>query len=308
MNSIGPIRDFTQTMLEQITFEAHKLKCKIEAESSLVEAIKNDQFTYHYMMGARLGDEYAPDIRVIQDDNIRKPVVINYPEVRFRTGLSPRDVVVLGEYLLERARQEKGGLYAVSSACASLGDLAVVFYGGATNLGKTSSMLTLIKKCNFDFVSDEKTLLGLSNKVVEGGSISVPTRKKIIRERFFQPDQEELPEFVDFRLAEGTKKAGLVVYPHLDHGLKQPIFYKWKPLDFFWLLTRDLSQEIRGGIRLVNNFNYLLPSLDNEELTQSRVGRTRSFCDVVPSYYFQGSLDQVAEYIPRILEEENAGK
>ena len=134
----------------------------------------------------------------------------------------------------------------------------------------------------------------------------VGVRKKIIRERFFAEQTSSISEFQKLKIANGSKKAALIIYPHLDNGLEQPFYYKWKPLDFFWLLTRDLSHEIRGGIRLVNNFSHLLPSLDNPELTKSRVQRTKSFCNDVPCYYFQGSLDQVAEYIPAILKQENA--
>lgn len=293
-------------MISESFFEAHGLSCRIEADSELLSVIEKDQFTYHYMIGAKRVLSTSSDVQIIQNDSLSVPVVLQYPRAFFRKTLSPRDVVVVSEYLLERARQEKKGLYNVSSACASLDNLAVTFYGGATNLGKTSSMLTLVNRCGFDFVSDEKTLLHLDNRTVVGGSISVPTRKKVIREKFFSDTSQDLPEYKDLSLAQGEKIAGLMVYPHLDNGLKQPLFYKWKPLDFFWLLTRDLSHEIRGGIRLVNNFSYLLPSLDTDELTLKRVEATKSFCNHVACYYFQGSWDQVAEYIPRFLKEENA--
>lgn len=289
--------------MPEITFESYGSYCKIEAPASVLEAIKKDKFTHHYMIGAREVKGVRPNVTLIQDDSAN-PVRIDYPVARFNSRLSTRDIVVVGEYLLERARQENSGLYTVSSACAAKEGLAVTFYGGATNLGKTSSMMTLVERCGFHFISDEKTLLNLQNGKVAGGSFSVPTRKKRIRQLFFKG--KVVNEYEEFVQVAHPQKAALMVYPHLDHGLKKPIFYKWKPLDFFWLLTRDLSHEIRGGIRLVDNFNFLLPSIDTEELTSLRTARTKEFCNAVSCFYFQGSLDQVAEYIPRFLEEENA--
>ena len=289
-----------------LTLESYSLRCRIDADDSFLDAIRNDKFTYHYMIRAKLVENGLFDVLVSEDNSVREPVEIEYPNAKFKRNLSSRDVVVIGEYLLERARQEKLGFYTISSACARLNDLAVVFYGGATNLGKTSSTLTLVQRCGFNFVSDEKTLIDLQNIRVGGGSISVPTRKKIIRERFFSEEKEELPEYKELESVEGQFKAGLMIYPHLDDGLSKPIYYKWKPLDAYWLLTRDFSHEIRGGIRLVDNFSHILPSLDNSELSKLRLERTRKFCENVACYYFQGSLDQVAEYVPKLLEKENA--
>jgi hypothetical protein len=292
-------------MKNQITFEANGLICTIYADKDLIKLIKEDQFTYHYMIGAKEIDFQKSDVELRQDDMINDPVLINYPRARFQKKLSPRDVVVVGEYLLERARQEKKGLYNLSSACASRGDFAVTFFGGATNLGKTSSTLSLIQRCGFEFISDEKTLLDLEGKRIIGGAISIPTRKDIIKKKFFSGDGATIPEYKEMEIARGFKKAAFMIYPHLDDGQSKPIFYKWKPLDFYWMLTRDLSYEIRGGIRLIDNFGFLLPSLDNPQLTKVRIDKTREFCDIVPCYYFQGSLDQVVECIPRLLDEKN---
>ncbi|MFC1682110.1 hypothetical protein ACFL0X_00665 [Nanoarchaeota archaeon] len=287
-------------MNKEVNFEANGLRCRIEARTNLVDRIREDQFTYHYLIGSQETDHREFDVEVIQDDMIRDIVEIDYPKARFQGHISPRDVVVLGEYLLERARQEKLGFYNLSSACARSKEGAVVFFGGATNLGKTSYMLSLVQKCGFDFVSDEKTLLDLENKQVPGGAVSIPTRKRIIRERFLDGG-EESPEYMDLVRNPGPVNVALMIYPHLDHGLEKPIFYQWKHLDFFWILTRELSNEIRGGIRLVDNFSHLLPSLDTSELTKKRVGLTRDFCSTVPCYYFQGSWDQIAEYTPKFI-------
>lgn len=287
-------------MVKEANFEAYGLRCRIEAKNDLVDLILNDPFTYHYLIGARPTTAGSFDVETIMDNSIDDVVKAEYPRMRFQDHLSHRDIVVLTEYLMERARQEKLGFYNLSSACAKSVDGAVVFFGGATNLGKTSFMLSLMQKCGFDFVSDEKTLLDLEHLQIPGGAISVPTRKKIIRQKFFK-DSEELPEYVALERDSAPTKAALMVYPHLDHGLAEPIFYKFSSLDFFWILTRDLSHEIRGGARLVDNFSHLPPALDTPELTNKRVRLTKEFCKHVPCYYFQGSWDQIAEYAPRFM-------
>ncbi len=287
-------------MSKEINFTANGLNCRIEAENDLIARILQDPFTYHYMVGAGRSNSAKCDVEVLQDDSIGETAFLEYPKARFRGHISSRDIIVLGEYLLERARQENLGLYTLSSACAKSLDRAVVFFGGATNLGKTSYMLSLVQKLGFDFVSDEKTLLDLERGEIVGGSTLIPTRKKIIREKFFGAEQN-LPEYVSLNRDNAPAKAALMIYPHLDHGLKEPIYYRWKPLDFFWILTREISHEIRGGIRLIDNFGFLLPSLDTPELTKKRVRLTKAFCESVPCYYFQGSWNQIVEYVPKFL-------
>src|SRR3989344_3115272 len=128
-------------------FDALGFCCRIHGEEHLLRTLLDDPFTYHYMIGAQKTSlrSREVDVEVIQDDSLppKDPVDIHYPTARFNGVLSSRDIVVVAEYLLERARQEKRGWYNISSACASKDGKAVTFYGGATNLGKTSSMLTL---------------------------------------------------------------------------------------------------------------------------------------------------------------------
>jgi hypothetical protein len=284
--------------MNKINLETKTIICEIEGEDSDIAEIIKDDFTYHYLLGGKLTQNSNFDVRVSKDSNIKKFIDLKYPEIRYNNLYDSREIVVLTEYLAERARQEKKGYYSLSSACASLDNRAIVFFGGATHLGKTSSMLTLVKKKNFDFVSDEKTLLDLANLEIIPGAVSIPLRKEILRKKFFHL---ESPEFVKMDQKDRINNAALFIYPHLDSGLSEPIFYKFKPLDFFWLLTRELSGVIRGSVRMVNNFSYLLPSLDTEELAQERVARTKHFCEKVPCYYFQGSLEQVQEYIPKLV-------
>ena len=106
--------------MQEAHFDSLGLICKITGNRKLINAIIEDKFTYHYMIGAKKSHEQLADVEVVQNDSTTEPVEINYPRATFKGSLSPRDIVVIGEYLLERARQEKKGWYNISSACASL--------------------------------------------------------------------------------------------------------------------------------------------------------------------------------------------
>ena len=286
----------------ELYFDSRGIISKIAAVESDIKKILADPFTFHYMIGAERSENPNFDVQVIPDSSVKDFVSLDYPLCRYNHLFDHREIVVLAEYLMERCRQEKKGCYSLSSASASFRDSAVLFFGGATHLGKTSSMLTLVQKCGFEFLSDEKSIISLDALEILPGANSVPTRKKIIRDRFFNSDASQ--GFAQLVQANQNKKAKLFIYPHLDHGLEKPICYRLEPLDFFWLLTREFSSVIRGSVRMVNNFSYLIPSLDTQDLANKRIASTKNFCNMVPCYYFQGSLDQIEKYIPEMLAKE----
>lgn len=281
-------------MVKTIYFESNGSICKLRGGSKGIEEILKDDFTYHFIPDLRiLNREKNHDVRVIESD-IRIPTSLCYPEARYWIGLSGRDVVSLCEYLLERNRQEKSGLYSLNSATASKNESAVTFFAGATNSGKTSSMLELVKNHGFDFYCDEHSLIDLSNRKIVGGSRSIATRKKILKNKLANSHEFYLQDFDKER-----KNAALFIYPHLDHGLENPIYYQFSPLDFHWLLSRELGGVIRGVVKFTDNFKYPLPPLDTQELSEKRVKKTIEFTKNVPCYYFQGSLEQMAKFVKK---------
>ena len=282
--------------MPRLNIESFGVVCGIEADEPLLQQILEDRFTKHYIPGANYVD-LEPSIKLIQT-NMIKPVALDYPVALFREGLGSRDVVTIAEYLLERARQTKG-LYSLSSSSASKNDQSVIFWGGATNLGKTSSMIKLVKDYDLRFVSDEKTILCLLDYSVMGGSESIPIRKEIIGElvdcklgQFYEPN----------KIMRSKSLSTLMIQPHLDEGREKPIISILSPHDFYWLFVRELSQAIRGTTRLVDNFRYQLPPLDTEDLSQKRLAEARKFSDKVPCFYFQGSLDQIGEFVNNRLQ------
>ncbi len=282
-----------------LTLESLGSFCRIQGDSELIRKISEDDFTYHYIPNSKKVYSEEPDIKIFQKRNMEELVSIDYPLCNFKEDLSPRDVVSLGEYLLERERQERNSYYSLSSATANKGDNAVIFFGGATNLGKTSSMLELIQSYSYEFFSDEKTVIDLENKTIVGGSRSIPTRKNIIKEKVNAKDNDSFQKLNHGDL--GIKQVSLLIYPHIDNGLQDPIFYQFKALDFHWILTREFSVMIRGAIRLVDNFSYPVPSIDTLELSKLRVKRTQKFAKEVPCFYYQGSTKQIAKFVDDFL-------
>jgi hypothetical protein len=282
--------------MKKITISSLETACEIKANNTLLGKILEDDFTYHYIPNAIISDCEC-EIRVIENNSIETPVIIDYPTGYFNSNLSSRDVVTLAEYLLERRRQEKKGYYVLNSSTASFDNEAVTFWGGATNMGKTSSMLELVNNHDYDFISDERSVIDLQKLLIAGGSKSVPVRKEVIK----QTTGCESEEFFKLIEERETKKARLFIYPHTDQGLKEPIYYKFEPLSFFWLLTRELSSVIRGSVRLVDNFDYQVPSIDTEHLSNLRIKRTKEFTQKVPCYYFQGTTKQIAEFVNKTI-------
>jgi len=273
-----------------LVLEAAGVKGKIITTAKKIKKIKNDKFTYHYLPNG-ITSKGVADIEVIEekmDSNFK----ISYPSIRINSFEDHRGLVVACDYLMERARQNKLGIYSISSSSAHKNGTSVVFFGGATNLGKSSSAIKMVSK-GFEIYSDEKTLLDLENVVLYGGSKSIPLRKKILQEKL----NNHLDEFLEIERESICPKIGLMVIPHIDHGLNKAISYKMDPLDFFYHLNGEISKKIRGGTKFVDNFRVPLTSIDTDLLSQKRVNLVKSLTDVVSGYYIQGSLNQIAEIV-----------
>lgn len=65
------------------------------------------------------------------------------------------------------------------------------------------------------------------------------------------------------------------------------------------MLSRKLSLVIRGGNRFVDNFSYQLESIDSKKLTEKRIKYTKKFTTDIPYYYFQGSLEQIINFVDK---------
>ena len=275
----------------KIILESVNVSGEIIADSKKIEKILSDPFTFHYIPQSTLTNKEKGDISVRENLKVEGLVMINFPEARLSSKVDPRSFVILCEYLLERARQEKFGICSISSSSVYKEDKGILFFGGATNLGKTTCAIELSKN-GFELYSDEKTLLDLERKIMCGGSKNIPLRKGIIKKKFKQDKEYK-------KIEENHKRPSLkfIILPHIDHGLKEPITYQFESRDLFWGLTNEFSRKIRGTTKFINCFQYLLPSIDTDDLAQRRIELTKKLAREIPGYYFQGNLEQLVEFV-----------
>jgi|TARA_Y100000310_G_C20600120_1_gene772571 hypothetical protein len=277
--------------MDHIVLNSAKVIGRISASPEKIVLISRDPFTFHYLPELKIDYHESPDVFVEEREQV-KPVILEYPHAYISPTPDHRGLVSTCDYLLERARQEKWGTYLLNSSSVQMDGRAVVFFGGATNLGKTTSALELASR-NFEFFSDEKTLLHLDEAKLCGGSRSMPLRKKVLMDRIgskreFAPLEEN--SCTDPMLA-------MMILPHMDHGLVKPIHYQFEKADAFWHLNKEFARRIRGDTKFVGNFMYPLQSLDTEELSSKRVVAIRKLVERVPVYYFQGNSSQLVDFV-----------
>jgi len=163
--------------MKKINIESAGVLGQIYSNQETAGKILKDDFTYHYLPEAKIDySERKPDIFVEETQN-KDSLKMDYPRIIIPHTKDHRGLVSACDYLLERARQEKFKVYSLNSSSVQEDGNSIIFYGGATNLGKTSSALELVVN-GFELFSDEKTLLDLGNQTLYGGSRSIALREK----------------------------------------------------------------------------------------------------------------------------------
>ncbi len=277
--------------MEYINIRSAGVTGKILTTPLKIAEIVKDSFTFHYLPEAQIDYNAIPDV-FIEERTHNKQVTLEYPRIIISQTNDHRGLVSACDYLLERARQEKLGVYSLNSSSVQKENQAIVFFGGATNLGKTSSALELAAN-GFEFFSDEKTLLNLNQQRLYSGSKSIALRKKVIQQKIGSQKEFQVINKNSYL----QPYISMMILPHLDHGLKDPIDYQLNQMDAFWHLNKELIRRIRGDTKFIGNFKYPLQSLDNEELSLKRINAIKRLTKTIPIYYFQGNLNQLVKFV-----------
>ncbi len=221
---------------------------------------------------------------------------INFPHATYiNKAYNDKDIVSIAELLLERARQEANN-YCLHSSGVIIDGKGVIFWGGATGMGKTRLALRLARKFHAQIYSDEKTVVNLRDRVMLGGVRVAYLSKSYFKKHhrgqsfyYFSTDSNYCPVPIAF-----------MIYPYVEDSSK--IYYeKWGQTKFNWHLYEELSRKIRATSRRL--FNNTLPvlSLDSLKLAQTRNKEIKYFTQKTPCYYMRGNEDLLCRKIIQMI-------
>lgn len=271
------------------------LKVIIE-NTELANNITNNDFLKKYIPGFKVATKtnFSASLELLDKD-----ISFNYdayPEIKIGTkNLNEKDIISLIELIFERARQE-AGIYCIHSACTVYRGKAVIFWGGASGMGKTRLARSLAENGGLLY-SDEKTLVDARTLTVVGGipylyldknywSGQIKTKNK---DSYYQTEltiQKPVP-------------IGLFVY---GFGIDGADFSHdlWQSEKFEWHLYEESSRKIRAVSRRVKNGDIAVPSIDSCKNGENRIGNIRKFANILPCYSLQGSPNSIIEFIKKL--------
>lgn len=269
---------------------------KIDINEKKFEDIVNDEFFYAYIPDVRISNNlqnsYDAEIKIIESliDNIE----FNYPIIIFKSKkMNTKDVISLIEFVFERARQEKG-IICIHGASAIVSNKAIICWGPATGMGKTTLALELSKKGYF--YSDEKVLIDLNNATTIGGISRQYLSNTYWKNKFGNQD------YIVHNNTASKQRYEIFLFVYgIICNQNNYIYDNWEDFKFFWHLYEESSRKIRGTSRLFFDFSYPVPSLDTYELSVKRLELIKTFVKKVKSVYYKGSTKIISDKINSLL-------
>lgn len=260
----------------------------------LIQALKKSEFLVRYVPSYRILDK---SIHVSANIVLRigRPFFhLKYPKADYVNILyEEKDIVSLIEYLLERARQEVN-IYCLHSSSVIVGGKNIIFWGGASGMGKTRLALALSERFGAQLYSDEKTLLNLKQNITVGGVTTIYLSKPYLQKKF------EGVNFHQFFQPERSFPVGLFVYPNVEKNSNSVHIERWDTNKFGWHLYEELSRKIRGTSRRI--FHNTLPvlSIDSLPIAKRRSAEVEAYIQKIPCYYMRGSEKLICENIIKL--------
>ncbi|MFA5828416.1 MAG: hypothetical protein WC841_03630 [Candidatus Shapirobacteria bacterium] len=262
----------------------------------LRERVLGNSFIQKYIPGLKILTGEAADAAIHFVDKDIFFQFDSYPKIIIGArDLSEKDIISLVELALERARQERC-VYCIHSAAAVFKNRVVVFWGGASGMGKTRLAQELTKQGG-DFYSDEKTLIDLNTMEAMGGIAFQFLDKAYWREKRTSINSDSYYK-VECNFATPLP-LGLFVYGFAIDGAIESA-EKWTAEKFEWHLYEELGRKIRAISRRVKNGSVSVPSLDTQKNADRRIQYVRRLTTNIPCYSIQGSDESIIKYIKKL--------
>lgn len=267
---------------------------KINIDESIIQDIIGSVFLYSYIPSVEVLEEVNEkivDANIYVEKCNENKIEIDYPKVHMKC-IEPNvyDIISLAEYVLERARQEKGIICIHGAGCVIKNKL-IACWGTATGMGKTTLAIELSKNEN-TFYSDEKILIDLKNKKAVGR-----IKKQYISNDFWKSKLGDLIYYEHDNITkEDVYDIEMFIQPIICNQ-KEFVIDKWKSEKFLWHLYEESCRKIRGTSRLFFNNTYPIMSLDYDKLAKDRLELLRKFTKEIPSIYYKGNIQNAKNNI-----------
>lgn len=205
-----------------------------------------------------------------------------------------RDLISVIEYVFEYLRN-MARIYCLHGSACLIGDHLLVFWGGASGMGKTRTAKLLSDKLGAVFIFDEKILL--SSEGVVGGINKMYTHKEVYKSR---TEFLNLPKSF---LTDKPQRKVIFFYVHnLGDSSNEFEFRLFDEKEFSWHLYEELTRKIRGCSRRVNNFSIPLMSLDDDIISHDRSMISNEIATKFKSFFVRSSEDGIVVQINKLYE------
>jgi len=256
----------------------------------IINRIINSKFLKCYIPGVEIClQEEKSDCELIIKKNKPK-IELKYPKAVYNNNVfDEKDIISLIEYLLERSRQESG-LYCIHGSACLIKGKAVIFWGGASGMGKTTLCEKLQEEYGANWFADEKIVINFST----GKVISWVDRA------YLKTDKGNFKK-LDSKIIEPIPIA-FFVYPILSHqSCNKMIFDKWPKSKFRWHLFEELNRKIRATSRLFFSNNEPIMPLDTMDLARKRLSDLKKAINSFKCYFLSGNYKDICKKICSII-------
>ncbi len=278
-------------MESKICIKSYNAIICLSGEKESIEIIKNDVFLLAYIPSCEvlLEEKSDYDCSVSISKSEENYIDIKYPIAEYKyKEFNVREVISLVEFMLERARQEKGVL-CIHGACSLINNEAFITWGGATGMGKSSLALELSEQEGAEFYSDEKILIDINTFSVVGGINKLYLHTPYWKEKFGEK------EYVDIPFKNNSHPIKSFLYPCIVDGASKVIVEQWETSKFEWHLWEESCRKIRATSRRFFNYTESAQSLDNAKLSKKRIIFIKNLIKSIPCYYVSGDMKSVVK-------------
>lgn len=266
-------------------------------DESVIDAIRDSDFLSRYVpdcsvLGDEITDEQVPTIVIAKG---AQSFEMNYPTARYRNeDFDEKDIVSLLEIMLERSRQE-AGVYCLHSSSAVVNGEGVVFWGGASGMGKTTMSLLFGETDGCKTYSDEKTLINAGTMEMIGG----------VRTAYLTKGEVSKKYGLGFRKIDDGEEVirvplKILVQPQTVPGAKLFI-EEWNNDKTEWHMYEELTRKIRGTSRRLFCGTLPVQSIDTDEVARKRSADSHRISFSVKSYFMRGDADEIKKAILEML-------